>query len=348
MIDIDFCASSYLAYRYLIDDNKDFNENLKHKNLKNIENKNKILVETSDEIGEKIKLQLKTFENKKCGILLSGGMDSAIVASYMNGGEAYTFKFLNGEFQKEELARAEFFAKKYNLNLHYVNIDWNTVEKFTDMCMFSKCGPVHSIEPQIVQAALQAKDDGVEVMFIGDGSDYVFGGMDRLLSKDWNYEDFINRYISVNPKEVLKNPKDVFYIFEPYKLKNNKIDFISFMENYMTNESYNSYYNAFKTAQLDYFDPYSKLKMKQPLDLKRIRTGEPKYLIRELMKKRYPEIEIPNKNPMPRPVDFYFKNYKGPTNKLFKENIDIDKYTGNQKWQIWCLDKFLNEYEKPL
>lgn len=342
MIDINFCASSYLAFRYLIDDNKDFCEQYKHKNLKNIVDTEKILVKTAEEIGNAIKQQLDIFKNKKCGILLSGGMDSAIVASYMNGGDAYTFKFLNGKFQEEELRRAEFFAKKYNLTLHYVNIDWNTVEQYTDLCMKFKGAPVHSIEPQIVQAALQAKTDGIEIMFIGDGSDYVFGGMDKLLSKDWNYQDFIDRYIAINPNDILKNPINVNYIFEPYKLDNDKIDFIGFMSNYMTNESYNSYYNAFKAVNMNYFDPYAKLKMAEPLDLKRIRNGESKYLIRELMKMRYPEIDVPNKNPMPRPVDIYFKNYEGPKHEIFKTNIDLSKMSGNQKWQIWCLDRFLN------
>ena len=116
------------------------------------------------------------------------------------------------------------------------------------------------------------------------------------------------------------------------------------MSEYMTNESYNSYYNAFKTANLMYFDPYANLIMNKPLDLNRIRNGEPKYLIRELMTNRYPEIPVPNKNPMPRPVDFYFENYKGPSNKIFKKNLDMTKFTGNQKWQLWCLDRFLNKF----
>ena len=48
--------------------------------------------------------------------------------------------------------------------------------------MTAKCAPVHSIEPQILQAALQAKNDGIEIMFVGESSDLVFGGMDQLLS----------------------------------------------------------------------------------------------------------------------------------------------------------------------
>lgn len=47
-----------------------------------------------------------------------------------------------------------------------------------DDVMKAKEAPVHSIELQILQAALQAKADGIELMIIGESSDLVFGGMD--------------------------------------------------------------------------------------------------------------------------------------------------------------------------
>lgn len=74
----------------------------------------------------------------------------------------------------------------------------------------------------------------------------------------------------------------------------------------------------------------------------RIRNGESKYLIRELFKMCYPEFDIPEKVPMPRPVDYYFENYSGPTRLEFKKDLDMSKFTGNQKWQMWCLERFLN------
>lgn len=40
--------------------------------------------------------------------------------------------------------------------------------------MLSKGGPVHSIEPQICQGAKQAKDDAIDLMIIGDASDYIY------------------------------------------------------------------------------------------------------------------------------------------------------------------------------
>ena len=345
--DKNYCMSSYIAFRYIDRDDKDFYENMHHQNYTLPQESEKIPVATSDEISEAIETQLEPFrKNKKIGVMLSGGMDSAIVASYVPGAEAYTFRFLGGEFQGEELARAEKYAKACNLTLHYVDISWDMVDRYVDAVMESKCSPVHSIEPQILQAALQAKQDGVEVMLIGDAADYVFGGMDKLLSKNWKFDAFVSRYCSLDPFEVLRDPVSMVYAFEPYRKDKDGIDFLGFMNGLCTRESYSSYNNAFMTAGLPYFDPYERLKLSHPLDLVRIRNGESKYLIRELMAKRYPTLPIPEKIPMPRPVDTYFSDWKGPSRKEFKQGLDMSKFTGNQKWQLWCLERFLNKYEK--
>lgn len=347
MVDKNYCMSSYLAFRYIDRDDMDFFNDMHHENKHLLPDEKKTIVRTATEIGTAIDAQLSPIRSgKKVGVMLSGGMDSAIVASYAPGAEAYTFRFLGGEFQREELERATYYANYYNLNLHYVDITWGTVEDNVDAVMERKCSPVHSIEPQILQAALQAKSDGVEVMLIGDGADYVFGGMDKLLSQDWTFDAFVKRYNSIDPSDVLKNPVSMQYAYEPYRKDGNKIDFLSFMDGLCTRESYSSYDNAFKTAGLSYLDPYERLKMAEPLNLYRIRNGEPKYLIRELMVKRYPEIPVPSKNPMPRPVDAYFKDWNGPTRHEFREYLDMSKFTGNQKWQLWCLERFLNKYEK--
>lgn len=345
MIDKNYCMSSYMALRYIEDDSKDFYEGFHHKNIIPLNNENKIYVKTAEDIDREISEQIKMFKEKKKGILLSGGMDSAIVASYLSGSDAYTFRFLNGEFQKEELARAEYYAQYYGLNLHYVDISWDTVVSHLDACMKNKCAPVHSIEPQILQAALQAKNDGVEIVFVGESSDLIFGGMDGLLAKDWTFDEFMNRYIFTKPEEVLVNPVSMQYLFERYREGDN-IDFLSFMDNVFSIESSSSYLNAFEVAKMPYYDPYAKLKMTDELDLYRVRHGEPKYLIRELMSKKYPEIPVPNKVPMPRPVDEYFKKWEGPKRPEFRNDIDLDKFTGNQKWQLYCLERFLDLFEK--
>ena len=99
MIDKEFCMSSFMAFRYIEKDDVDFYDGCKHKNFVPVPEDQRILVETSDDIGLEISKQMEGFADKKKGILLSGGMDSAIVASYMPGSDAYTFRFLGGNFQ---------------------------------------------------------------------------------------------------------------------------------------------------------------------------------------------------------------------------------------------------------
>ena len=345
MIDKKYCMSFYLAFRYIEKDDMDFYPGMHHNNIKPIPEEQRVFVRTSDDISREIGKQIEQFKDKKKGVLLSGGMDSAIVASYLTGSDAYTFRFLGGDYQKEELERAEYYSKYYGLNLHYVDISWDTVMDYLEPVMKAKAAPVHSIEPQILQAALQAKADGIEIMFVGESSDLIFGGMDGLLAKDWTFEEFMNRYIFTEPEEVLVEPVSMQYLFERYRKDEDKIDFLSFIDDVFSIESSSSYLNAFAVAELPYYDPYARLKMSDKLDLNRVRHGEPKYLIRELMAKKYPMIPVPNKLPMPRPVDAYFQTWDGPIRPEFRKHLDMRKFTGNQKWQMYCLERFLSMNE---
>ena len=336
--------SSYLAFRYIEREGMDFYEELHHENIPLPNPEQFTYVHTAKEIDTAIQKVFDSLQGEKLGICLSGGMDSAILAAYMPGCDAYTFRFLGGEYQKEELARAEYYAKYYGLNLHYVDIDWKTVQNCLEPVMRSKNAPVHSIEPQLYQAALQAKADGVTRLIVGESSDLIFGGMDQLLSKDWTVEDFAKRYTFLDPARVLREPVDMSYLYERYR-QGEKINFLQFMDDVFSRESSSSYYNAFKTAGMPYTDPYALLRMAEPLDLNRVRNGESKYLVRELMHIKYPEIPVPNKVPMPRPVDAYFKDWCGPKRPEFRRDIDMSQLTGNQKWQLYCLEQFLNMYE---
>lgn len=344
MIDKKFCMSSYLAFRYIEKDNVDFYKETRHRNFVPCAQTDKKSVTTAEDIDKEMALVLGKMKGLKLGLMLSGGMDSANLASYMEGSDAYTFRFLGGEFQREELKRAQYYADCYHLNLHYVDIDWNTVTENLIPVMKAKGAPVHSIEPQLYQAALQAKKDGIERMIVGESADLLFGGMDQLLSEDWRLEDFMERYVFTKPQDVLKEPVDMSYLFERYR-KGDKIDFLKFMDDIYSVESSGSYWNAFGAADMPYTDPYARLKMAEDLDLYRVRHGEPKYLIRHLFALKYPGLPIPDKVPMPRPVDIYFRDWKGPKREEFRDDIDISSLTGNQKWQLYCLEEFMNLFE---
>lgn len=345
MIDKDFCLSSYIAFRYIWKDGVDFAEGMHHENFRPIPLNERVPVATSEDIDREIQRQIDVLykQYSNIGILLSGGMDSANLASYLKpGSHAYTFRADGTTIFNADEQRAAHYCEKWGLIHHFVKISFEDFKKLTPIVMKLKCGPVHSIEPQIYKAAMQAKADGVEAMIIGDGADYVFGGMNKLLGKDWNYDDFVKRYISLDPDLVLTHPVYVYQPFEKYKRTDGTIDFMGFMDDLCTNESYSSYMNAFKSAGMTYLDPYEILIMRDPLDLQRVRNGEPKYLIRGLYAMKYPELPIPDKIPMPRPVDMIFKDWDGPKRAEFRQDIPMDSLTGNQKWQLWCAEQFLN------
>lgn len=346
MVDKNYCMSSYLAFRYIERDDMEFKEGLHHTKDIPFPEKKKRFVHTAKDIANAYMEDFNAVQyDRKLGILLSGGMDSACLAAFLKPGtDAYTFRF-EGGYKSEDLHRAEKFAEKYNLNLHYVDINWSVVDRNLDALMLNKGAPVHSIEPQIMEGALQAKKDGVEEMVAADGSDLVFGGMDKMLSRDWNFGDWVKFYTFCDPDEVLNEPVSMLYVYERYKKPNNKIDYLKFIDDIFAHESSGSYCNACITAGMKYtpfFDPSGMVKMADPLDLNRIRHGESKYLIRELFHMCYPEFDIPEKVPMPRPVDKYFENWEGPKRDEFRKDLDISNFTGNQKWQIYCVERFLN------
>ena len=339
-----YCMSSYLAFRYIEREDMDFYRNTRHHNFVPLPLEQRTRVATAEEIDREL---TKTFERigaEKLGLMLSGGMDSASLASYMHGFDAYTFRFEGALFQ-DEVKRAEYYADTYGLNLHYIDIDWSTVERYLSPVMRAKGAPVHSIEPMLYQAAVQAGKDGIERLIVGESADLIFGGMDQLLSRDWTVEEFQQRYTFTKPELILNDPEDMSYLFERYRLENGKIDFLHFMDDVFSIESSGSYENAFGAAQMPYTDPYANLVMADELDLKRVRSGEPKYLIRDLFKMKYPAYPVPDKVPMPRPVDLWFEKWSGPQRKEFRKDINMDLLTGNQKWQLYCLEQFLEMYE---
>lgn len=347
MVNKDFCLSSYMAFRYIWKDGVDFYKGFHHKNYSAIPDAERIPVKTSGDIDEQIQKQIDELYSRydNIGILLSGGMDSANLAAYLKpGSHAYTFVSDTGVFDKD-LERAQNYCKKLGLVHHLVEITMDDYVKYTSIVMAAKAAPVHSIEPQIYKAAIMAKKDGVEMILVGESADLIFGGMDKLISLEWTYDGFVKRYTFLEPSLVLKNPIPQDELYEHYCIDAEHIDYMKFMDEVFAIESSGSYLNAFGVAGLPYYDPYAKLVMAEPLDMERVRNGEPKYLVRGLYAIKYPELEIPFKIPMPRPVDAIFRDWEGPKRPEFRTDIPMHTLTGNQKWQLWCAEQFLNLFD---
>lgn len=345
--DKNFCLSAYMAFRYIWKDNMDFFPGFRHSNYKPIADSDKIPVKTSEDIDREIQKQFDELYQRyeHIGILLSGGMDSANLAAYLKpGSHAYTFTSDTGVFNAD-VERAKRYCEKFGLIHHLVEIFFDDYKKYTPVVMSRKWAPVHSIEPQIYKAAIMAKKDGVECILVGESADLIFGGMDKLITPEWTFDGFAKRYTFLEPSLVLASPVDQSELYENYRIDDNHIDYMKFMDEVFAIESSSSYLNAFGAAELPYYDPYARLVMAEPLDMNRVRNGEPKYLVRGLYAMKYPELEIPFKIPMPRPVDAVFRDWAGPVREEFRKDIPMDRLTGNQKWQLWCAEMFLNLFD---
>ena len=344
MINRDFCLSSYMAFRYLWKDGEDFAEGFQHKNFLPVASERRIPVHTSEDIEREVQAQFDALYAKydNIGILLSGGMDSAFLAAFLRpGSHAYTFTSASGEFDAD-LERARTYCRKWQLHHHLIEITIEDYERYTPIVIRHKFAPVHSIEPQIFKAAEAARHDGVQLMIVGESADLIFGGMDKLISPRWTFDDFVRRYTFLDPQLVLTTPVSQAELFERYRRGADGIDVLRFMDEVFSIESSSSYLNAFGAAWLPYYDPYASLVMADPLNMDRVRAGEPKYLVRGAYALKYPELEIPFKIPMPRPVDAVFRDWTGPTRPEFRRDIPLQQLTGNQKWQLWCAELFLN------
>lgn len=347
IVDKNYCMSHFLAFRFIEDENINFFNNLTHAVCKKQPQSEMESIVTVDDIDRIIKEKIhKFYVPNKTAIFLSGGIDSAILAAYVpKGTPAYTFKCIaDGAINETEQANK--YAKKYELEHRIVEIRWEDFKELTPEILKADGVPFHSIEIQLYKAAQLAKKQGIENFIIGNGADYVFGGMDKLLSKDWSFADFVKRYNSVEPSAALKKSVSVLSIYNRYRTSKKDIDYMKFMQEVMVAESYTSYMHAFENAGVKYLDPYATMKMAYPLDLARIRNGEPKYMIRELFKRKYPEFEIPTKIPMPRAMNQWLKDYK-VSRPEFIPNC-TDSMTGDQKWLCWCLEQFLNTHEPLL
>ena len=344
MIDRDFCASSYLAFRYVVKSgvawSKGFLPDLPRSALRTIK-----VAGADGVLGS-----LKDIVHKICaknttpGILISGGIDSAILAALMpRGTRAYTVRFA-GSDAADESAAAGLCADKSGLRHSVVNIEWHDYLDNMDALMMRKRSPLHAVEIGLYKAAQAARQDGIGTLVAGIGADSTFGGLDKLLSQDWTFDSFIRRYTFVEPSSALKKPASTRAIFEKYRT-GGKIDIQGFLKIVHGTGIIQAFNNAVEAAGCSPEYPYEHLSLNAPLDLARIRRGEPKYILREVFNVLYDDMPVPEKAAFARPMDEWMAFWRGPVRPEFRKGLDMKNFTGEQKWLLFCLERFLDMLE---
>jgi asparagine synthetase B (glutamine-hydrolysing) len=346
MVDKIYAMSSFLQFRTVYDPNIKFAEKLDYPRRADTSfSYNRIPMNTSGELYEFIKNFIeRQSADGKAALALSGGIDSAICAAFMpKGSIAYTFRcIVPGKQVTDETESAKRYCELNGLEHRIVDVYWEDYEQLSPVLMHYINAPFHSIDIQIYKAALQAKHDGFERLIFGQGADLIFGGFDQLLSKDWTIGDFINRYSCVLPYKVLK---EFILIIDPFKkwAKDGYIDLHNFLDEHLFWEDIHSYHNSCSAADIEFAGAYMNVAHK-PLDYRRVRSGDSKYMVREVFKRLYLGWDLPQKIPMPRATDEWLENWEGPKRPEFWPNCHVNM-TGDQKYYIWILEKFLEEFD---
>lgn len=295
-------------------------------------------VGSASEIEDALRARLGDVDASRTGLLLSGGIDSAILAALLpRGVRAYTIRFVApGAIDESE--RASLFAQHAGLAHRVVEVTWQDYLTYVGPLMQHKRAPLHAIEVALHVAARRAAADGVDTLIVGNGADSTFGGLDKLLSRDWSFDAFVERYTFVEPARVLRDPRSMRPLFEPYR-RGDGIDVIGFLKHVHGAGIVQAFQNAIEAAGCRVCSPYEDLTLAAALDVARIRRGEPKYLLVELFATLFEGMPAPEKIAFARPMDRWLDAWRGPTRSEFKP--DFEPMTGDQRWLVYCLESFL-------
>jgi asparagine synthetase B (glutamine-hydrolysing) len=343
IVDKVYAMSSFLQFRTVYDAHVKFSDKTNVPRRANTSFAgNRVPIHTSGELYEFVESYVKReAADGKTALALSGGIDSAICAAFMpKSSTAYTFRcVVPGKQVTDESKNAKRYCETNGLEHRVIDVYWEDYEALSPVLMRYINAPFHSIDIQIYKAALQVKKDGFEKLIFGQGADLIFGGFDKLLSRNWTIGEFIDRYSCVLPYKVLKEFRLITEPFDRYE-KNGYIRLHNFLDNHLFWEDIHSYHNSCAAAGIEFAGAYMNA-IHKPLDIERVRSGESKYLVREVFKRLYPDFNIPKKTPMPRPMDEWFENWTGPKRPEFRKNCQVNM-TGDQKYYIWVLEKFLD------
>jgi len=339
-----FCLSSFLTFRYVVNQTAEWAPAIRPR-WPVLEAAERIDVKDAGQLLEALRLLVnRAMRQQTVGLLLGGGIDSAVLAALLpRGTPTYTVRF-HAKQPVDESPAAARYAKRCGLPHHVVTVTWDDYEERADWLMRHKRSPLHPAEVALSLAACVAKADGVEALLVGNGADSTFGGLDRLLSRDWTLEEFIQRYTFVEPSSVLTEPCSMKTVFEEY-VRGQNLDASAFLRGVHRPGLFQAFDNAINAAGCICVAPYESLTLAIPLDLMRIRRGEPKYLLREIFTQLFPGLPLAKKIAFARPMDSWMGFWSGPQRAEFRPGLAMNCFSGEQKWLLYCLERFMNMME---
>ncbi len=338
-VDPVYCASSFFQFRMIEDDDHIFAPGVYPRRFDIPEGRTPVHDSTELEVALKASVD-KDLKSGKCALMLSSGIDSAILARMMpRGTKAYTLRCC-APGAVDETSQAARYAEICGLDHEIIDITWDDYVRYTPGLLRHMGQPVHSIEPQIHKAALTAKAAGYDTLIFGETADIIYGGHSIQLCREFELDEYIVYHNFIDPRVVLK---EGVIIREPYErhFVNGRMDVYGFLNDVHLRQSPNSYVDACSLADIRFSAPYLTTELAAPLDLARIRAGENKYLVRELFHRLYPDMGQPKKLPMPRALEQWMADYPGASRPEFYPGAGRDM-SPDQKWYVYITEMFMN------
>ncbi len=337
------CASSYLAFRHVVGEGEWLPGLRPPATVAEAEVEARVA--DVDQLEAALRaLVERALASGRVGLLLSGGIDSAILAALLpRGTRAYTVRFL-APGALDESGAAAVYAARCGLDHRVVALDFAAYRASVDELMRRKRSPLHPVEPGLLAAARAAVAEGVTTLVVGNGADSNFGGLDKLLARDWAFADFVARYTFLDPQAALAAPVSMLRVYEAYRAGDG-IDVARFLNRVHGQGIVQAFANALGLAGAAMFAPYEAIAPAAPLDLARIRGGDSKYLVRALYCRLYPGLATPEKVAFARPLDAWMADWAGPVRPEFRPDLDLARLSGEQRFQLWCLDRFMEIHD---
>lgn len=270
----------------------------------------------------------------KVGLLLSSGMDSAILAKFLPPGSiAYTFDYGTQREDLSEFHGASFFVKD---GVTHKRIEI-TKERFywaLDEVIRLKQMPAVPHEAAIYLACLEAKKDGVDHLATGVGADGRFGGFSHFY-KDRTVAGFKENLHKqfVSPQKALVDPVNVDWVFEKY-MEAGKINVQRFLLEVGTEGT--AVTDVIRCSGLDAVNPYTELRYAKVL----ADGSQAKGFIKSAFDRVYPGQKPNKKYALPVPYGAWIEGYT-PSRPEFRK-VTLKQFGGKRFHQVYSLERYMD------
>ena len=300
------------------------------------------VLENIEDFISVIKQQIASAKNP--AIMLSGGMDSAVLVPFMpKGATAYTI--YHEQLSKNEIELAASYAAKFGLKHVIIPINEQNYFKHIDSLIINKRMPLSPAEPIFHIAAKKAYEDGYGSIVTGAGADAKWGGFPRL-RKNVNcisYKKLLQKAY-LNPDDILKKAIDVSPVFSNFLFINKRgVEVVSsraFLRDVSVERF--AYNNAIESAGCWHIAPFTSAVIRFNHKKNRV---DPKYLIKDLYHQIYGK--LPQKKFVLQKPTYLLKDYR-PIHKFFNPSYAYESLHYNKKVLVYFAERYLNLIDQGL